>query len=119
MVQVKPEPQPKRKKMQKGQQNEEPGMLSMVGAALGVCSRSLTASEKAKRVEEICKYTGEQASQATRLLELSAYDVPAAMKLWAGWQGAISLSDSDDDTETQNENTKPNGQKKKKKKAIE
>jgi hypothetical protein len=31
---------------------------------------------------------------ATRLLELSRFDVPTAMKNWAGFQGAIMLDES-------------------------
>lgn len=76
-----------------------------------MCARPLSAAEKKERVDELCKHTGETSEGATKLLELSAFEVPAAMKLWAGRQGAIVLDDSDDDlAEGNDQNSAANSQ---------
>lgn len=76
-----------------------PDQLSRVGAALGVCGRPLTAAEKKQRIDEMCKHTGESVESATKLLELSKFEVPSAMKLWAGFQGAIVLESDEEDAD--------------------
>lgn len=71
----------------------------MVGSALGLCTRALTANEKAVRIADFMDFTKVSRERAVHLLKLSQYDVPSAVKNWIGIQNGVDLV-SDDDADT-------------------
>jgi len=90
----------RRKKTPTAEEPEvEPGALVRIGATLGLITRKPTAAEKAERIAEFCKLSREPEGTARRMLEREDYDLPRAMKTWAGMQSAIDLDDYESNSE--------------------
>eukprot|EP00965_Chrysotila_dentata_P186459 6157033-Pleurochrysis_carterae.AAC.1 len=54
-----------------------------------------TSPEHDKNIHYLCKYTGEEASQAIRLLQAAQGDISLAVKLWTEEQGSTNFSSDD------------------------